>query len=214
MRIQPGELCVGNESGAGPDGEMSMASIHRVAGRLEGNGPMVGACIVGLAGLLFAAAWYDTRQHRIPNRLVMLGAFAGLAIRFWSEGAAGALESIEGFAVGLLLLFPFYLMRTLGAGDVKLMAAVGAFLGPQGVLGAVLATFIAGGLMALLLAARRKLFGPLIENLKLMAMGSLLEIGLGRVPKVNRNMKSVGKLPYALAIGMGVTGWLVWQSGR
>ncbi|HEX9143437.1 MAG TPA: A24 family peptidase, partial [Candidatus Binatia bacterium] len=94
--------------------------------------------------LLFLAVLHDVRTRRIPNRLVFPGAVIGLALNtilppgtgFFAEpsGAVGFLASLGGAGIGVAILLPMYAFGALGAGDVKLMAMVGAFLGPEQIL--------------------------------------------------------------------------------
>lgn len=108
-----------------------------------------------VAGLVLAAL-IDLRSRRIPNGLTaaMTGIGVGLAV----SGAAGLSVggALAGLALGLLLMMPGYAMGATGAGDVKLMGAVGALVGPAGVLLAFLCTSIAGGLLAIGVALRRQ----------------------------------------------------------
>ena len=116
-------------------------------------------CLAMLAALLAAALWHDLRTRRIPNQLVLWGTLAGLALNSFmpsgsglfdpSFGGLGLPQALAGAAAGLALLLPMYLLRALGAGDVKLMAMCGAFLGPDAVLEAALLTFLCGGVLAL-----------------------------------------------------------------
>jgi prepilin peptidase CpaA len=106
---------------------------------------------------------------------------------------------------------PIYWLRAMGAGDVKLMSMVGAFLGPNDILGVVLATFIAGGLMALIAVIRLKQLGHMLQNIKLMLLGGMVKMSAGQLPFMNDLKVSVGKLPYALAITVGTFSFLVWQ---
>src|SRR5262245_23535685 len=113
--------------------------------------------IVLLAGLLAWAVASDVRSRRIPNKLVVAGLLAGLALQatvtpgagLFSEpfGALGLLKASAGMALGLVLLLPMYALGAMGAGDVKLMAMLGAFLGPLDILGAGLSSVLAGGLL-------------------------------------------------------------------
>jgi len=164
-----------------------------------------------LAGLLLTAAWHDIKSHRIPNLLILAGALTGVFLRAWLEGWLGVALAIEGFLVGLVVLLPFYIFRMLGAGDVKLMAMVGVYLGPWGVLGALLATFLAGGVLAVAVAMQAGALGRMAHNLKLMAFGSMLRISEGKAPSVDDLPESVGKLPYAVAIAAGTLGYVAWR---
>jgi prepilin peptidase CpaA len=166
-----------------------------------------------LASLLFVAAWYDLKYKRIPNRLVATGLVLGVLANgllpegygFASKlpGAGGWLYAIQGAGVGLLLLLPFYLLRAMGAGDVKLVAMVGAFLGPASVVGTVLFTFLAGGLMSLYMLLRAGMLGRLLHNFRLMFAGVMSRL-VSRQSSVMEDLpESVVKLPYALAITAG-----------
>src|SRR5687768_2296252 len=105
--------------------------------------------------LLLIAAASDIRTGRIPNWLVFGGAFYGVLYNAFfpvSHRDIGILFALGGFAVGLGAFLPFYLLRLMGAGDVKLMAMVGAFLGAYATLGAIISTLIVGGLLAIAFA--------------------------------------------------------------
>lgn len=177
--------------------------------------------LLPLAALLLAVAWHDVKRHRIPNALVFGGAAIGLALNgllpqglgFNSTlpGGLGWLASLQGLGLGLALLLPLYWLRVMGAGDAKLMAMVGAFIGPQGVLGALLAAFLAGGVMALALALRAGALGRLLQNLRLMLIEGMVKVSAGQAPVMDGPPVSVGKLPYSVAIAAGTLGYLAWQ---
>jgi prepilin peptidase CpaA len=162
-----------------------------------------------LASLLALAAWHDLRTRRIPNRLVASGAIAALLLHLLEQwqGNAGLLDAVllsaGGFLAGMLLLLPLYILRAMGAGDVKLMAMVGAFLGPTEVLGATLLTMFVGGIIAVLLALRSRQLGKVLGNvLQILwgtAMGNIFrpDKAGGKIPA------SSGQFPYAFAIGAG-----------
>ena len=97
----------------------------------------------------------DLRVRRVPNALTMTLAMAGVALAAAGLGRLGVSAAIAGWAAGLGLMLPAYLFGATGAGDVKLMAAVGALLGPEGVLWAFLYSAIAGGAIAIIVAALR-----------------------------------------------------------
>jgi prepilin peptidase CpaA len=156
-----------------------------------------------LVVMLLAAAATDLHSRRIPNWLTYGGAIAGLAISLGSNGPGPAWPSaMAGLLAGLAVLLPLHVLRVLGAGDVKLMAAAGVFLGPVDVLYAALFTFIAGGVAALVFVAWRRSFGPLAANLR-----SIVFAGFARAPLTG--VHSVGRMPYAIAICAGTLAWLV-----
>ena len=106
------------------------------------------------AGLVIATV-IDMRTRRIPNALT--AAMSGLGLALAATGLSGIspAAAVVGMAIGFLLMLPGYMLGATGAGDVKLMAAVGAIVGPTLVVSAFLFTAIAGGVLALLVAARR-----------------------------------------------------------
>ena len=90
----------------------------------------------------------DLRTRRIPNRLTVAAAATAVALAFVRAGWQGAFVSAAGVLIGLLLFLPLCLAGKLGAGDVKAMGAVGAFLGPASVLLAAMCTLMAGAMVA------------------------------------------------------------------
>jgi len=99
----------------------------------------------------------------------------------------------------------------MGAGDVKMIGMVGAFLGPDDVLGAILSIFVVGGVMALLVVMWSKQLKPMLQNVKLILYGSAVKLSAGEAPLMNDLPVSVGKLPYAVAITLGTFTYLIWQ---
>ncbi len=190
----------------------------------SGLGAGVGASVEGLrSGLLVmlvvAAAWMDVLNRRIPNALVIPGAVLGLAVAAAAAGAGGALSALGGLAIGLALMLPLYLLRAMGAGDVKLMAMVGAWLGPAEVVSAALLVFVAGGLLAVMAALWRGKLRELAANLRVMLFGSLVNAMSGTGATVVAPAQSVGNVPYGIAIAIGTiaevvlarVGWTLWS---
>ena len=107
-----------------------------------------------LLGILVAiAAVVDIRYRRIPNWLVLAGIIVGLAWNVYSSDhwSSGLFRSLKGLGLGFILYFPLYLIRARGAGDVKLLAAVGAITGPGNCFWIFLLTAVLGGVIALIL---------------------------------------------------------------
>ena len=104
-----------------------------------------------LAVILLVASIMDFKLRRIPDWLTLPAMTAGLAYHFRTSGSQGLLFSIEGLLLGFVLLALFCLAGGMDEGDVKLLAAVGAFLGPAGVFWACFCTGLLGGMCALLL---------------------------------------------------------------
>jgi prepilin peptidase CpaA len=105
---------------------------------------------------LAAAVVTDVRTRRIPNWLTGAIAGAGFGLAFGGGGVT-PWQAALGVLLGLALMLPGHVIGATGAGDVKLMAAVGAFLGPSLVFRAFLYSALAGGVLALVVAARRGL---------------------------------------------------------
>lgn len=108
--------------------------------------PILTAC---LTTFVTVVAVTDSRCHRIPNWLTVPAAVTGLMLNLVVAGAAGAATSGAGLLVGLAVFMPLYVARQFGGGDVKAMAAIGAFLGPKAALLTAMWILMAGGVGAL-----------------------------------------------------------------
>jgi prepilin peptidase CpaA len=151
------------------------------------------------AGL--AAAW-DVRQGRIPNRLTYGAMVVGLALRMCLVGWRGTLD---GFAAGLLgggIFFVFFLVHGMGAGDVKLMAAVGVWSGLRHLAAVMLASALAGGILALAYMIVRRRGLRTLRNLGTLFRYHLAS-GLAPHPEINLQNPQAIRIPYALAIAAG-----------
>ena len=105
-----------------------------------------------LLAMVWTALAVDVRRRRIPNALTSSAAITGIALNSLIGGMSGFAAALGGLGVGLAVLLPGYAFRATGAGDVKLMAAAGTFLGPFWVLMAGLASIVVGALIAALFA--------------------------------------------------------------
>ncbi|MBE3027666.1 hypothetical protein GQ37_019955 [Janthinobacterium sp. BJB1] len=167
-----------------------------------------------LCALLAGAVWHDVRSRRIPNGLVFGGALAALLLHAVLTPAAGGLglpAALAGLALGLALLLPMYMLRALGAGDVKLMAMAGAFLGPQAVLWATVLSLLAGGVLSLLVAACTGVLRQVLANSCRMLFHSLLRGVSGGNARLDAPQAASGSLPYAIAIAAGTALSFFWS---
>jgi prepilin peptidase CpaA len=114
------------------------------------------AAFASLAAGLLAATVIDLRTRRIPNALTATMAGTGLGLAATGFSGVSPLAAALGFVFGFLLMLPGHALGATGAGDVKLMAAVGAIVGPALVLKAFLFTAVAGGVLAVAVALRRR----------------------------------------------------------
>lgn len=134
-----------------------------------------------LVVVLAIAAVSDIRAHRIPNWLTLTGTILGLIGHAWLGGWPGLIGSLEGIGIAGLLLLP-YAVRGLGAGDVKLLAAVGALMGPAFLLWTLLGTILAGGLLALAGAVQQgRMRGVKMPLAPAIALGALFSGLHGRL---------------------------------
>ena len=153
-----------------------------------------------LVVVMTAAALSDLRSRRIPNRLVLAGLAVGLATRAvlgWSALAAGLAAAVLALVFGIAL----FSLGAMGAGDGKLMAVVGAFLGLEQTLAALMAAAVAGGVLSMVLALRRGVFIPVLLRTRDLAVWLLT---LGRRGERVR-MESAGSVtfPFGVAIAIG-----------
>lgn len=158
--------------------------------------------------MVAAAAINDLASRRIPNRLLLAGVIGALVLHLLSPQPLHALLAcLGGAAVGLLIFLPFYLVRGMAAGDVKMMAAVGAFTGPAEVLHIAVLAWCAGGVMALAIILFRGRLRLALSNLWAIVKPALLRLPMTPGDGVLRN--SAGSMPYGLAIAAGTVAVLV-----
>jgi prepilin peptidase CpaA len=108
--------------------------------------------IIALGVVLIAVVW-DVASRRIPNVLTFGSALFAIAAHAFSNGWSGLGFSLAGWAVGVALFFPPFALGGMGAGDVKLLGAIGAWLGAASVIWVGLFSGIAGGVLAIVVAA-------------------------------------------------------------
>jgi prepilin peptidase CpaA len=156
-----------------------------------------------LTALLGAAAGImDWRWRRIPNWLTVSGAAAGILANSSVWGWKGLKISLLGMGLGLLLLLPFVLVRALGAGDWKLVGALGAFLGPQHLIAVLLGSILVAGIMALGLVIWRRRFLQTLRNLGRM-LAAFLTLHLPGSEVSLDNPQSL-KVPFGVAVAVAV----------
>ncbi|MBZ5491538.1 MAG: A24 family peptidase [Acidobacteriia bacterium] len=152
------------------------------------------------------AAITDVRDRRIPNRLTYLAMIAGLVLQAAVHGWRGLLQSLAGGLLfgGVFLIF--HLVRAMGAGDVKLAAALGCIIGPAGSWQVMFATAVAGGALAILVMV---FTGRVLKTLRntLAVVGFHAVHGLRTHPEVNLDNPTAVRLPYGLAFAAGTLYW-------
>jgi prepilin peptidase CpaA len=159
-----------------------------------------------LLALLAAAAFFDYRTYRIPNLLTGGGIVFALV---YNTAVPPTMHAdwtwpLAGMLLGFVALLPMYAIRAMGAGDVKLMAMAGAFLGFTDTLYALLFSLVAGGIAALAYALRKRALGRMLANTRQVLRGMLWSTVAGSGPRVQPGAApSVGKLAYGVSIAAG-----------
>lgn len=160
-----------------------------------------------LDGLLIVfvglAAVFDFKERRIPNWLVLAALLGGLSLHIGS-GVSGLLDSFSGFGLGVGLLFIPFALGWLGAGDVKMVGAVGAVLGAAVVPRVLFYSVLVGGLLALLSIATQGIQWSILKEIWLdvklfvTSRGTIVPVSVGE-----RDSQGAHTVPYGVAIGVG-----------
>ena len=164
---------------------------------------------VAVLAVVLAAAVCDLNTRRIPNALTFGAAVVAIATHSALSGWSGLLLAASGCVVGLALFLPVFLLGGMGAGDVKLLAAIGAWLGPTDAVWTALYGALAGGLMALVVALAHGYTRTALRN-----VWALLQFwhvaGVRPVEGLTLDSSAGPRLPYALplAAGVMVTLWM------
>lgn len=151
---------------------------------------------------VFYAGFLDSKTQRIPNWLTVSGLAAGILLHAAFGGWPGVLMALEGAGLGLAILLPLVLLRALGAGDWKLMGALGAFLGPEMLWFVLLASVLVAGAMAIVLTIRERRVRETLRNLGLLVMG-FLTFGVRAQPQISLDNPDALKLPFGVAAALG-----------
>lgn len=175
---------------------------------------------VSLGVLLVVSVVADAMDRRIPNLIVLIG--LGLALYahlgpVTPGGAAGGglvpsgiglAAALGGLGLGLAALVPSYVVGSVGAGDAKLLAMVGAFVGPSDTVGIVVCTFACGAAMAVTYAVQRGCLNPMVENLCRIGRSMAARVAGAHSVGFDARFETVLRLPYSVAIAMGTCVWL------
>lgn len=158
---------------------------------------------VPLLATLVWAAVEDVRTRRIRNVLTLALAYAGLLQSFLSVGTVSPMLSGLGLAIGIGLGLSLFLLGGMGGGDVKLLAGVGAWMGPWGVLYTVAGAAIFGMVFVLVNAVRDGTLGKLLHSTTVLAANTMhvQHLGVTAAVESSRAHVSVGRpLPYAVPV--------------
>jgi len=152
--------------------------------------------------VLAVATFTDLRHRRIPNWLVLPFLLAGLAASGWLHGWRGIGQSFAGLGLGLVIYGFLFCIGGMGAGDVKLCAAIGAWIGPDQLFIALVLTGVAGGIMVLCWAAFGGFLKDLFKGTSDLVFGwKKHELASDSELLLSNPLKR--KMPYAPAIAIG-----------
>ncbi len=154
------------------------------------------------------AAVADLRTRRIPNVLTFGAALCAVWLHMSTDGVRGLGLGTLGWMIGIALFLPFFALGGMGAGDVKLVGALGACLGPLGALHIALGAALAGGVVAVLLTLRTGYLATAIANL-IRLFGFWRTNGLTAMPELTLASGSGPRLAYAVPILIGTLG-AIW----
>lgn len=159
--------------------------------------------LLGLLLMLTLAVIIDLVTYKIPNMIILFGLVFSLIGQTLLQQGAGGFNWLAGVAVAFTGFMPLYLARGMAAGDVKLMMAVGGFLGYPLIITALASTYIVGGMIAIIMVVFKGKLSPLIQNLHTMLLSVVIKATSGVSVEHNVLQNSVGRMPYALAIAIG-----------
>lgn len=158
--------------------------------------------LAALATMLLTAMWFDAVARRIPNTLVLWGTVAALGLSL-SPNGIGLGSALTGGMVGFLGFWVLYLLRMVGAGDVKLAAATGFFMGHPDMLWVTLLILVTGGVLSVVWALCTGQLRVVLRNITT----GLLLLWLNRQHGGSSSPPALPlsrtRMPYALAIGIG-----------
>jgi len=156
------------------------------------------------------AGYTDYRWRRIPNWLTVPGLALGIVVNSIAHGWTGTKTSLLGAGLGLLILLPFVLVRSLGAGDWKLVGALGAFLGPQPLITVLFATLLIAGAMALVLVIWKKRLWQTFRNIGRL-LAALVSFHLPGQDVSLDNPEAL-KIPFGIALAIAMILYAISQA--
>ena len=167
---------------------------------------------MGAVLLALIAGYTDLRSRRIPNWLTVPALLIGMAVNTLLSGWIGMKISLLGALLGLALLLPFVLLRSLGAGDWKLAGALGAFTGPAALVDVLLGSVFVAGLMAVILIIYKGRVRQALRNIGHI----LVSLVTFRLPgaRVSLDNPKALKVPYGVALALTVVIYVAARIGR
>lgn len=156
-----------------------------------------------MSALLLGAVIYDVVSHRLPNHYLLLGLLVAFGLQAWIAGWGGVISAGAGFLTGFALFVPFYALGGMAAGDVKMMAVVGTFLGGIGAFWAGAYSLMAGSVLGVIYLLYKGHLGKLV--VRYWAMAATRSRIVAEEDDAARH-----RFPYAIAIAVGTLLSLYW----
>ena len=168
--------------------------------------------VLVVSAILIWAAWIDGRELRVPNWQTLPMILAGLIFNTYYSGWAGLQFGLWGAAVGLACLLPLYAVGGMGAGDVKLMAGIGAWLGGSVTWNAFLVSTVVGGVMAVCMVAYRGTWWKHYGNFMMILHEFRTIKNPAELSRIAAERKpNMFLLPYGIPICIGTLGYFIYQ---
>jgi prepilin peptidase CpaA len=158
------------------------------------------ACEMFLVPLAVIISYYDVRYRRIPNAFVLAALISGVAMNTTCGGLNGALSSAGGCVFAFMLMFLLHIFGAMGAGDVKLFAAIGSVTGAHLVLPTFLVVILTGGLLALVSILRSGAVRTTMHRVLQILVGLLPG---WQMPRFAVPADRTHTIPYGVAITVG-----------
>jgi prepilin peptidase CpaA len=177
--------------------------------------PLAPAIAALLATVAITAAIFDYRERRVPNWLTLAGLIGGVALNTFLLQTTGLWTSLKGLGIALAIYLPLYLLRGVGGGDLKLMAALGAIAGPKNWIVIMLLTSLVGGIAALILVTAQGRLRKTLHNVWTI----LSSLVMGRAPyradpELDVKSPTATRLPHGVVIACAVFGFLLASTSR
>jgi prepilin peptidase CpaA len=168
--------------------------------------------IKAVSVILIVAAWIDGRELKVPNWITFPMILAGLIYSTWTAGLPGLGAGLTGMCVGLLTLLPLYAVGGMGAGDVKLMAGIGAWLGWEITVAAFAVSVVVGAVMAVVMVLSKKSFKHHYDNFLLILSEWIAIRNPRELSKIAAaRKKDMMLLPYGIPICIGTIGYFIYS---
>ena len=168
--------------------------------------------VKAVSAILILAAWIDGRELKVPNWITFPMILSGLVYSTWVGGLGGLGAGLLGMSVGLLTLLPLYAVGGMGAGDVKLMAGIGAWLGWEITFAAFCVSTVVGAIMAVMMVLWTKSMKHHYENFLLILSEWMVIKNPYELSKIAAERKPrMMLLPYGIPICIGTIGYFIYN---